>query len=114
MNKISMLNANQKQFVKNVRISFNDNDLVDEYHNNFHNWDRVGEFYSDLSGIEACEYAYDLSNNPRMHNERKLVQGLSRTFSIGDVVEVVEIAKDGFEEYRYYICLDMGWREVNG
>lgn len=112
INKITMLNADQKQFMQNIRVSFNDADLVAEYHDNFQNWTKVGEFFSDLSGTEACEYAYDLSNNPRMHSERKLVQGLSRTLSVGDCVGVTEVSDDGFESYSMYICLNNGWEQV--
>jgi hypothetical protein len=114
INKITMLNANSKQFRSNLLASIDEDGkaLVAEYQDNFQNWDRVGEFYSDLAGEEACEYAFDLSNNPRMQSERKLVQGCSRSLSVGDCVGVTEVSDDGFESYSMYICLNQGWEQV--
>lgn len=112
MNKVTMFNANQQQFMQNMRVSFNDEALIQEKLDNYHNWQDVGEFFTELSGEEAAEFAFDLSNNPRMHNERKLVQGLTRSLSIGDVVMVTEVDEDGFETYHEYLCLNSGWSKV--
>ena len=87
-------------------------DLIDLYNDNYLNWEPVGSFYTELEGEEAAEYAFDLSNNPRMEVERMLIQGKTRSLSVGDVVEIMVEADDGFQVWTKLMCMPEGWREV--
>jgi hypothetical protein len=87
-------------------------ELMDLYNDNYLNWESVGSFYTELEGEEAAEYAFDLSNNPRMEVERMLIQGKTRSLSVGDVVEIMVEADDGFQIWTKLMCMPEGWREV--
>ena len=87
-------------------------ELIDLYNDNYLNWEPVGSFYTELEGEEAAEYAFDLSNNPRMEVERMLIQGKTRSLSVGDVVEIMVESDDGFQVWTKLMCMPEGWREV--
>lgn len=80
-----------------------------------HNYQAAGQFFTTLSGIDAAEEAFDLSNNPSRQDERLLVQGYSRSLSVGDVVKIVDYSKADSNlnfKVEYYICLNMGWEKL--
>jgi hypothetical protein len=58
-------------------------------------------FESEVSGEEAAEEAFDLSNNPARQDERETRYGNGRSVSVGDIVVV-----DGTHEY---LCASLGW-----
>lgn len=92
--------------------SINDEHLEEFFETYFHLYEDVGEFKTDLAGEEAAEFAFDLSNNPRMASERMLIQGRTRSLSVGDIVTLTEVDEDGFPEYKQYLCMNTGWRRV--
>ena len=55
---------------------------------------------STVSGEDAAEEAFDVTNNPGRQDERELVYGRGRSVSVGDVVNV-----DGVD----YLCASTGW-----
>ena len=57
-------------------------------------------FVTELSGEDAAEEAFDLSNNPYRQDEREEVYGRGRSVSVGDVV-IVDDAE--------YLCASSGW-----
>jgi len=56
-----------------------------------------------LTGKDAAEEAFDLTNNPSRQEERLARYGSHRSLSVGDVVEV-----DGIN----YLCDSFGWIEL--
>lgn len=58
---------------------------------------------SDLTGSEAAEEAFDLTNNPSRQAERVQKYGRHRSVSVGDVVEV-----DG----ESFLCAGVGWKHM--
>lgn len=67
---------------------------------NFQDYQKVYETHTSLTGEDAAEEMFDLTNNPSRQNERHSTYGLGRSLSSGDVVSV-----DGTR----YACLSMGW-----
>lgn len=57
-------------------------------------------FVTPLTGEDAAEEAFDLSNNPCRQDEREEVYGYGRSVSVGDVV-IVDDAE--------YLCSAVGW-----
>lgn len=59
-----------------------------------------GTFETELTGEDAAEEAFDLTNNPSRQEEREEKYGNGRSVSSGDVIEV-----DGVK----YVCMSIGW-----
>jgi hypothetical protein len=59
-----------------------------------------GTFETELTGEDAAEEAFDLTNNPCRQDERETKYGRGRSVSSGDVIEV-----DGVK----YVCMSVGW-----
>lgn len=118
MNTVTLYLANEEQYRPNLLAQVKStpangySELIDLYNENYLNWEPVGSFYTELEGEEAAEYAFDLSNNPRMEVERMLIQGKTRSLSVGDVVEIMAEADDGFQVWTKLMCMPEGWREV--
>jgi acetylornithine/succinyldiaminopimelate/putrescine aminotransferase len=64
-------------------------------------YDEVASFFFDAHGTEAAEEAFDLTNNPCRQYEREKYYGRGRSVSVGDIVEVDNVA---------YLCSPMGWK----
>lgn len=62
---------------------------------------------SDEQGVNAAEWAFDLTNNPSKQEQRELTYGRGRSVSSGDIVEV----DDGKEKVQY-LCLSIGWQRL--
>jgi hypothetical protein len=60
--------------------------------------------YSALTGKDAAEEMFDLTNNPDREEERQFYYGDKRSLSSGDIVNV-----DGVD----YLCLSMGWLQLD-
>lgn len=58
---------------------------------------------SNVSGIDAAEELFDLTNNPSRQEERIRTYGNGRSISVGDIVNV-----DGVD----YLCMSAGWEEL--
>jgi len=76
------------------------------------NYVLIGQFFTEDVDIDACEDAFDLSNNPSRNNERKLVQGLSESLSVGGVVKLEQRDDDSRVETKFLMCLTVGWLEL--
>lgn len=63
----------------------------------------AGQFVTELTGMDAAEEAFNLTNNPERQVERERVYGTLRSVSSGDVVEV-----DGVK----WACLGLGWEKL--
>lgn len=107
MNKVTIMLANKDQFFINMAGQFSDK-FAEIVARKLDNYDAVGSFYTEARNTNACEEAFDLSNNPGRHEERARVQGHTRTLSVGDVV-VVEHNHSYSRETVKYVCMDMGW-----
>lgn len=57
-----------------------------------------------LTGDDAAEEMFDLTNNPGRQIEREQKYGRGRSVSVGDIVDV-----DG----TMYACLSIGWEQIN-
>jgi len=118
MNTVTLYLANEEQYRPNLLAQVKGSpadgysDLLDQYSDNHLNWEPIGSFYTELEGEEAAEYAFDLSNNPRMEVERVLIQGKTRSLSVGDVVEIMVVQDDGFQIWNRLMCMPEGWSEV--
>jgi len=55
---------------------------------------------TDLTGMDAAEEMFDLTNNPGRQAEREALYGRGPSLSKGDIVEV---------EGVNYVCCSMGW-----
>ena len=60
-----------------------------------------GTFETELTGEEAADEAFDLTNNPGRQEEREEKYGRGRSVSSGDIIEV-----DGVK----YVCMSIGWQ----
>lgn len=70
----------------------------------FSRYTPVPEFEFDCTDpLEACDEAFDLTNNPSRQEEREEKYGRGRSLSVGDVVSV-----DGVQ----YVCLSIGWAKL--
>lgn len=58
---------------------------------------------TELDGEDACEEAFDLTNNPSRQDERERVYGRQRSVSVGDVIVVNDTA---------WICDRHGWKQL--
>jgi hypothetical protein len=56
-----------------------------------------------LSGREAAEEMFDLSNNPSRCDERRVIFGNKRSLSVGDIVQV---------NVRLFACFSTGWVDL--
>lgn len=59
--------------------------------------------FSNLSGEDAAEEIFDLTNNPSRQGDREALYGRHRSVSVGDIVEV-----DGVN----YLCESRGWSKL--
>ena len=64
---------------------------------------KAGSFETDLTGEDAAEEAFNLTNYPSRQEERERKYGRCRSVSTGDVVEV-----DGVK----YVCMSCGWEAL--
>lgn len=64
---------------------------------------KIGAIPTQLSGEDAAEEMFDLSNNPSRQEERELLWGNYRSLSVGDVVQV------GGESF---LCCSQGWHKL--
>ena len=62
-----------------------------------------GDFIFSQEGEDACEEAFDLTNNPSRQFERDKYYGRNRSVSVGDIVEV-----DGVN----FVCASAGWEQL--
>lgn len=62
-----------------------------------------GQIEVDVSGADACEEWFDLTNNPYRQDERVEKYGHGRSVSVGDVVKV---------HNHMYVCAPQGWVEL--
>lgn len=76
------------------------------------NYVLIGQFFTEDVDIDACENAFDLSNNPSRKDERKLVQGLSESLSVGGVVKLEQRDDDSRVETKFLMCLTVGWLDL--
>lgn len=72
-------------------------------HTNREAYRKAFSFDTELTGEEAAEEAFDLSNNPSREFERHEVVGSQRSLSVGDLVLAGE---------NLYFCDRMGWTLV--
>lgn len=63
-------------------------------------YEKACSFETTLTGEDAAEEAFDLTNNPGRQLEREEKYGRGRSVSTGDVAEV-----DGVK----YVCMSFGW-----
>lgn len=54
-------------------------------------------------GEDACEEAFDLTNNPSRQEERERVYGRGRSVSVGDIVMVNDAV---------WLCDNFGWKKL--
>ena len=112
MNTVKMYNIARKDFHEVSMLAITNQKLmVDAVFGNDFDMELVGTFKTELSGERACEQAFDISNNPGRREVRELIQGRTRSLSVGEVVEVESEDDDGFVTYERYICCDMGWEK---
>ena len=64
---------------------------------------QAGSFKTDLSGEDAAEEAFDLTNNPGRQDEREEKYGRGQSVSTGDVINV-----DG----ENFLCMSSGWEKL--
>lgn len=64
---------------------------------------RAGSLETELTGFDAAEEAFDLTNNPSRQEEREQKYGNGRSVSTGDIVDV-----DGYK----YVCKSFGWTKL--
>lgn len=96
MAKVTIMLAPQEV----MRVFFFNKDHFDLVKQNLSKYSVAGTYEWPMSGEEAAEEAFDLTNNPSREDERLEEYGHGRSVSTGDVVEV-----DGVK----YVCLSFGW-----
>lgn len=57
----------------------------------------------DLTGEDAAEELFDLTNNPSRQTERVQKYGTGRSVSVGDIVWV---------KGKLFVCLSFGWAKL--
>ena len=57
----------------------------------------------DLTGEDAAEELFDLTNNPSRQEEREQKYGRGRSLSVGDIVWV---------QGKFFVCLSVGWSKL--
>ena len=76
-------------------------DIADFYRRGYFN--RQAVVACEITGEDAAEEMFDLTNNPSRQEEREERYGFHRSVSTGDVVEV-----DG----AAWLCLSVGWKQL--
>ena len=61
-------------------------------------------FNVEGKGVDACEEAFDLTNNPSREQERLRVYGHGHSMSTGDIV---------FVDGEQWVCMSFGWAQLN-
>lgn len=56
-----------------------------------------------LTGVDAAEEMFDLTNNPNRQEEREQIYGRHRSLSVGDIVIVEGVP---------FLCASAGWKTL--
>ena len=116
MNRVTMFMASEsiRKDVLMASITENTKELIEFWEcDPSGNYKKSGSFFTDEFGADACEEAFDLSNNPARQSERLLVQGKTKSLSVGDVCRVDLNGKYSLEETKFYMCANIGWVQLD-
>lgn len=67
---------------------------------NLTNYTAKASWYTDLSGEEAAEEVFEITNNPGLQAQREEYYGPFRSVSVGDIVKV---------DNDKFLCCSVGW-----
>ena len=96
------------------------NSFLEDRENWFQDREEGLSYDSQLSGEEAAEEAFHLTNAPEDYleeDQKRLLQRLEfkgPSLSVGDVVRVDSYIKKHSTPASYYICKSFGWEKFSG
>ena len=78
--------------------------LIQVFHDEFEEYHGI---QVPMTGVDAAEELFDLTNHPCRDEEREEWQWNARPLGVGDVVKVIEGTK-----VRNFLCDHIGWTEL--